>query len=180
MVRRERSCYMLRQTLATREQRADCLSIVIDGADQRCYGLPYFHQRTHGTEKIPKIATHVMGVHVHGRATYGLVYQDNIKQGTNVTIDALHHALQETLRRDGALPPKLFLQLDNTAKSCKSKYMLGMYLLFSNPLLETTARPPTRLGWLACLVQWGVFKEIQLSFLPVGHTHCDIDQFFSR
>lgn len=36
------------------------------------------------------------------------------------------------------------------------------------------------LGWLACLVEWNVFDEVQLSFLPVGHTHEDIDQFFSR
>jgi hypothetical protein len=30
------------------------------------------------------------------------------------------------------------------------------------------------------LVQRGVFDEIELSFLPVGHTHEDIDQVFSR
>ena len=30
------------------------------------------------------------------------------------------------------------------------------------------------------LIMRGVFKEITLSCLPVGHTHEDIDQLFSR
>ena len=30
------------------------------------------------------------------------------------------------------------------------------------------------------MVQTGIFDIIELSFLPVGHTHEDIDQFFSR
>ena len=32
----------------------------------------------------------------------------------------------------------------------------------------------------AMLVEFGVFREVEVSFLPVGHTHEDIDQFFSR
>jgi len=30
------------------------------------------------------------------------------------------------------------------------------------------------------LVDCGIFEHIYLNFLPVGHTHCDIDQLFSR
>lgn len=37
------------------------------------------------------------------------------------------------------------------------------------------------LGFMAYLILRGYFKGgIVLSFLPVGHTHEDIDQFFSR
>lgn len=36
------------------------------------------------------------------------------------------------------------------------------------------------LGYLHFLVQVGIFNEITVSYLPVGHTHEDIDQFFSR
>jgi hypothetical protein len=25
-----------------------------------------------------------------------------------------------------------------------------------------------------------LFQQVQINFLPVGHTHCDIDQLFSR
>ena len=35
-------------------------------------------------------------------------------------------------------------------------------------------------GFLAALVDRGFVAEVQLSFLPVGHTHEDIDAFFSR
>ena len=63
------------------------------------------------------------------------------------------------LRKRGALPRTLNVQLDNITKQCKSRFMLG---------------------WLAFLVLVGVFDKVILSFLPVGHTHEDIDQFFSR
>jgi hypothetical protein len=36
------------------------------------------------------------------------------------------------------------------------------------------------LGWLGYLIERGVFQYIVVSFLPVGHTHEDIDQVFSR
>lgn len=36
------------------------------------------------------------------------------------------------------------------------------------------------LGFCALLVQMNVFSKIIIGFLPVGHTHEDIDQFFSR
>jgi hypothetical protein len=35
-------------------------------------------------------------------------------------------------------------------------------------------------AYLKSLVDCGVFENIYVSFLPVGHTHCDIDQMFSR
>jgi hypothetical protein len=36
------------------------------------------------------------------------------------------------------------------------------------------------MAFLALLVEAGTFTKIIVSFLPVGHTHEDIDQFFSR
>jgi len=36
------------------------------------------------------------------------------------------------------------------------------------------------MAYLFALVDTGLFQEIRLSFLPVGHTHTDIDQMFSR
>ena len=35
------------------------------------------------------------------------------------------------------------------------------------------------LAYLSYLIQCNVFDQIELSFLPVGHTHIDIDQLFS-
>src|SRR5690606_34082275 len=52
----------------------------------------------------------------------------------------------------------LYLQLDNTSKDNKNQ---------------------TVFGYLSWLVKKGTFREIYVNFLPVGHTHEDIDQLFS-
>ena len=57
------------------------------------------------------------------------------------------------------LPRKLYLQLDNSAKDNKNKYLMA---------------------FLSLLIARGVFKEIQAGFLLVGHTHEDIDAYFSH
>jgi hypothetical protein len=36
------------------------------------------------------------------------------------------------------------------------------------------------LSYLAYLVRQRMFSEVELSFLPVGHTHEDVDQMFSK
>ena len=56
------------------------------------------------------------------------------------------------------LPKKLFLQLDNSAKDNKNRYVVAFCSLL-------TARR--------------VFKEVIVGFLIVGHTHKDIDAHFS-
>ena len=63
--------------------------------------------------------------------------------------------------RHGALPlPKnLYLQLDNSAKDNKNQYLMA---------------------FLSLLTARGVFREIQVGFLLVGHTHEDIDAYFSH
>ena len=38
----------------------------------------------------------------------------------------------------------------------------------------------TMLGFLAALVARGIFQKVQLGFLPVGHTHDEIDAWFSK
>jgi hypothetical protein len=95
----------------------------------------------------------------HGQQVYFFCFLDNFKHGSNITIESMWRICADTLKREGRLPRKFYLQLDNTSKQCKNQYLLG---------------------WLASLVQWGVFDEVVVSFLPVGHTHEDIDQIFSR
>jgi hypothetical protein len=58
-----------------------------------------------------------------------------------------------------SLPPNLYLQLDNSAKDNKNQYLMA---------------------FLSLLTARGVFKEIQVGFLLVGHTHEDIDAYFSH
>jgi hypothetical protein len=135
------------------------LSIIIDGADQAKFWLPYGKEKTHADQAAWKLRTHLMGAIAHGHGTYCYLYDDNCEQGNNVTIDTLHRVLVDLIKNNGSLPPKLYLQLDNTSKQCK-----GQWLFY----------------YLAALVDHGVFEKIVVSFLPVGHTHEDIDQMFSR
>ena len=158
-VRAERHFYMGKRAIAEGPNGPQqCLSCIIDGADQSSYGLPYHFVTTHATQGAWKVKTHLMGVLAHGRQAYGYTCIDNVKHGNNLTIQCLHQLLVDTWEREGQLPPTLYVQLDNTSKQCKGRYVLG---------------------FLGCLVEWGVFTEVVLSFLPVGHTHEDIDQFFS-
>lgn len=58
-----------------------------------------------------------------------------------------------------SLPQELFIQLDNTAKDNKNRYFFAFCDL---------------------LVHKRVFERVTVNFLPVGHTHEDIDRRFSR
>ncbi|KAL3701986.1 hypothetical protein R1sor_020008 [Riccia sorocarpa] len=62
-------------------------------------------------------------------------------------------------RRLRMLPPNLYIQLDNSAKDNKNWTVMAFYS-------ELVAR--------------GCCKTITMSFLVVGHTHEDVDAFFSK
>jgi hypothetical protein len=172
-VRQQRRSYYRKRNMA-RDDPDTYLSLILDAADQvgdkvflllctnlpfkqAAYALPYFCTKTHSSDGI-KLRSHLMGCIAHGRQAYAYTFWDNFKHGTNVTIEAMYRVLVD-LRGRGKLPPRFFLQLDNTAKQCKSRFMIG---------------------FLAYLCLLGVFQTIVVSFLPVGHTHEDIDQMFSR
>jgi hypothetical protein len=57
------------------------------------------------------------------------------------------------------LPPVLNVQLDNACSDNKNRYVFSFFSL---------------------LVQKGVFREVYINFLLVGHTHEDIDAMFGR
>jgi hypothetical protein len=154
----ERDSYYKRRAMA-RQNPDEYMSLIIDGSDTSWYHFPYFKRTSHSSQNKWKIGIHVMGCINHGRGASIVTYVDNVKQGTNVTVEVLHQELMKTMKNEGKLPKTLFLQLDNTTKQCKSKYVMG---------------------YLARLVRDGVFDEVIVSFLPVGHTHEDIDQLFSR
>jgi hypothetical protein len=68
------------------------------------------------------------------------------------------HVIKDVRARQGKLPPVLQIQANNYGWENKNIYMFGLY---------------------AALVVEGYFKEVQLSFLIVGHTYEDIEQRFS-
>ena len=159
-VRNEREAYYRRRRLAY-TQPDKFLSMIADGADQSAYGLPHFWIIDKSVTELYRLRNHLMGVIVHGQGLYGFSFLDNFKHGANITCEAVHRVLVKEFEKRGRIPmPRtFFLQLDNTTKQCKSQYIIA---------------------YLGLLVGWDVFEEVILSFLPVGHTHEDIDQLFSR
>jgi hypothetical protein len=130
----------------------DYVSMVIDGAAQQAYGLPHLLDKDKLTSGDLKIPLFLMGALVHGFNAYLFTYLRNIKHGTNIVIECLHHIFSHILSEKKHIPPIVFIQLDNTTKQNKNQFMIG---------------------WLSCLVAWGLVRKVVISFLPVGHTHED-------
>ena len=134
-------------------------SIIIDGASQSCFELPHWPYETKGTQRGHKIRVHVTGILEHAcpNKLMLLTITEEHKTGSNHVIEALHRWLCRKAM-EGKLPDVLFIQVDNCSRENKNRYFMS---------------------YVECLVSLEVFAEIHVSFLPVGHTHEDIDQCFS-
>ena len=137
--------------------------MIIDGMDKKKCNLPSF--AANGSKKQREgsrggLKQSVVGVKVHGICNHLYICHPNTKNGagSNATIEVLRRTLVYLDKRSPNMPPTLHLQLDNCGGENKNKYMFS---------------------FLSYLVQVGIFQEILVSFLIVGHTHEDIDQHFS-
>ena len=80
------------------------------------------------------------------------------KHYSNQVVTSIMKVLGDIRIRQGTFPPTLRIQADNCSRENKNKYMFA---------------------FCACLVALGHFREVQLSFFIVGHTHNDIDLRFN-
>jgi hypothetical protein len=181
--------------------QAEVLCIIHDGMDSRKTALPRLRVITKGTAGLGQLPVTLTGMvtHGHGDGAYADFSTDLWPRDSNFTISSLARCLRklerpairnsknlfdepplnrffEKLMRGksrcvGAipeatadadhvdpLPKRLYLQLDNSAKDNKNQFVFAFLSLL-------TARK--------------VFVEIQVGFLMVGHTHEDIDGYFS-
>ena len=148
MVKAERRAYKERASKA-KSHPDQCISIIIDGADQSKAAIPGFSEVVKELEKGLRMKMHVYGVIIHGHAPLIYTLPDHVPNGSNVTIECLQrtlHHLEATSYANEQLPDRLYLQLDNTSRQNKNRYLFG---------------------YLACLVAMGVFTEVFVSFLPV-------------
>ena len=134
------------------------LSIVVDGADQSAYTLPHFIFDIKGVNGVG-IKVHLIGLLEHAFRSGLQLYTmtDEHQKGSNHIIEVIHRFIDRKAAK-GPLPKKLFVQMDNCTRENKNRFVMSYF---------------------DALIRWGVFDEIQVGFLPVGHTHCDIDQAFS-
>ncbi|CAM9195308.1 unnamed protein product, partial [Phaeothamnion confervicola] len=125
--------------------------------DQNKTRTPYMGKAPCGWQHLT-ISQKLMGFigHSHGgNEVYIFRLFENTKHGTNMAIEVL---LLQFLATRESLPRMLYLQVDGGSENRSQGFM----------------------QFLTLLVSWGIFDEIIHTRLPVGHTHEDIDQVFSR
>ena len=90
----ERAVYYAKQQLAIHNPER-YLSIIIDGADQSAYGLPYFVEKSKNLASKAKIKNKLHGVIAHGRGSWVYAIPMNAGNGSNLTIETLHRVLSD-------------------------------------------------------------------------------------
>ncbi len=109
---------------------------------QKKTNLPRF-----GSDESGDLTVRVIGAIAHGPTKdISLFLVDHFTKETNTVVEVLRRVLESRQ----VLPPTLVLQLDNTSQENKNNRMFT---------------------FLASLLDAGIFKEIIVNFLPVGHTH---------
>jgi len=133
-------------------QRSDkYMSVIVDGSSHKEF--PYKYQFTKALEnkKLLKVRCFALLNHRDKRIALAAPHL-----AIRFKPDPIHICTEHKQR--GKLPPVLYLQLDNCYRENKNVYVLSF------------------LEWL---VLRGIFVKVRLSFMFVGHTHCDIDQLHS-
>jgi hypothetical protein len=156
-----RSRFMLRQTLAKLFPKY-FVHIEIDGMDNAKTNVPRTRYGTHAktVEATGEpLQTRLLGCLVESIGFFAFWTWPTYRQGTALTWTALIWTINFLISKEGFVAPILFLQLDNCGKDNKNQIAFA---------------------FLGYLVYVGVFKEVYMHFLPVGHTHIDIDQRFSN
>lgn len=91
----ERQAYEARQD-KVRRHRTNYLSLVIDGADQKGYGLPHFIRSTKA-DKCHKLLVKCVGVLEHAKENHLSLFTmtEEFATGANLVIEAVHRVLNE-------------------------------------------------------------------------------------
>ena len=124
------------------------------------HGLPHFPELTKNDSAV-RLRYHLIVAMVHGQPTPTTYHApENVAHDPNLTIEVIQRTLKRLeKKRGGKLPKTLFLQMDNCTRENKNTAVMA---------------------YLSWLVERGVFDKINVSFLPVGHTHNECDQVGSR
>jgi hypothetical protein len=155
----ERTMYESRCKQAN-QHPGDTLSMIVDCPQG--YKLPNKQPVTKKSWNAKRIPVDAVGAICHTTAERHFYFFLPVwAKGPNLIMTVLFLQLVASLThlsRLGHRPPILWVQLDNTTRENKNKWLLAFFC------------------WL---VHCGWFFEVVVSFLPPGHTHVDVDQMFS-
>jgi hypothetical protein len=133
------------------------MSVIMDAMDQRKTRIPWFTNPAKSIAHDFLLKLKLFCAIVHGFGYYYFWCTEQVKHDTNLAIEVLRRVLVKYAKEKGALPPILYLQVDNGPDQ-KSKLFLA---------------------FMAYLVEMNIFDKVKVSYLIVGHTHEDNDQAFS-
>jgi hypothetical protein len=149
--------YSIKKQTTAEVHPEECIYVSLDGTDQLGYGYPHFFMT--GKEEKERIKAKIMVGCVPGFGVFCYDHLENVAGDPNLVIECLMRILKAVEAKRGKLARTLYLQFDNCPRENKNTYLVAFC------------------SWL---VQRGVFDMIEMSFLPVGHTHNECDQVASR
>lgn len=136
------------------------MSIIMDNMDSAKCFLPHVCHKMKSWDSASRLKMQYGAVIMHGVGTRMFAWDEDVKKDGNTTVTYLMLTLVDEWKRRKSKglpwPKTLYLQGDNGSDN-KNKALFQMCEL---------------------LVRLGVFKKIKFSFLPVGHTHEDVDACF--
>jgi len=105
------------------------MTVIIDGMDQAKTNLPNTKFIAKSTSGLWRLRTHITAAIVHTRApcgklAYAFIDMLQYPHDSNMTITVLMNVLIE-FQKGHQLPPTLFIQVDNTVRENKNKFVLG-------------------------------------------------------
>jgi len=157
-VRQERRFYMDTITQASYSP-APLLSCVWDIMDQKKCNFPNWKGplalAMAGAQRMP---LKLLGFTWHGDRWYGFTAPPWVPKGANLTCSAVYLALLDAKERRARLPPVLKICIDGGSENWNH----------------------TTFSFFSHLVTIRVFSEVWIFRMPVGHTHNDQDQKYSR
>jgi len=141
--RRERKKYQ-RHREKSRAEPDKYVCLIVDGMDQAKTNLPNTRVIAKSTSNLWRLRTHVSGVLLHTKASCGKLahaFVDLLQwaHDSNLTITLLVKVLID-YSRSHLLPETLYIQMDNTSRENKNKYVLS---------------------FCAILVELRIFKKVQ-------------------
>ena len=137
------------------------MSIIFDAMDQQKCSVPHFAINSKGWKEECNKVHMQYGVYlVHGHGARSFVFDNRVKKDADMWMSGLLNVLrdlkEEYKSKNIKWPDTLYLQADNASDN-KNNLAYGMCQL---------------------LRDMGLFKKVKLCFLPVGHTHEDVDACF--
>ena len=112
-----------------------------------------------------------------GKKAYAYIDLYQYPHDSNLT----GNVLLQILRQHCPLPSCLYLQFDNCYRENKNKFIFGLCaLLVELKIVKKVSIFESKKLFLLYIVYILVHIQVKVNFLPVGHTHEDVDQLFSR